>query len=111
MHSPHLFHLCARTGRAVGACNSGSIAHPKDATRPASDGAATTSTPASPNPKARQKTAALEQPKMFGNMRRSTNQRERGAGKRTERNISRLCEARYRGLREREGIDERQHSC
>ena len=41
---PHLFHLCARTWTASGACTSGSTAPPRGATRRASGGAATTST-------------------------------------------------------------------
>src|SRR5438046_4761415 len=45
---------------AYGACTSGSTAPPKGAMRPASGGAAATSTRASLNTKARQKTAALE---------------------------------------------------
>src|SRR5437773_1648867 len=45
---------------AYGACTSGSTARPKAATRPASGGVAATSTRASLNTKARQKTAALE---------------------------------------------------
>ena len=41
---PHLFRLCARSGRRSGACTSGSTAPPRGATRRASGGAATTST-------------------------------------------------------------------
>ena len=41
---PHLFHLCARSWTASGACTSGSTAPPRGATRRASGGAATTNT-------------------------------------------------------------------